>query len=89
MAPRSPIEEIVAGIWVEVLRLEKVGAFDNFFDLGGHSLLATQVISRLRDVCGVELTLRNCLEAPTVTALAKVITQTLLESADSASADFV
>ncbi|MEW6735711.1 MAG: amino acid adenylation domain-containing protein, partial [Acidobacteriota bacterium] len=45
LAPRTPVEEIVAGIWCEVLKLERVGVADNFFELGGHSLLATQVIS--------------------------------------------
>ncbi len=48
VAPRSSVEEILVGIWVEVLKLERVGIHDNFFELGGHSLLATQVIARLR-----------------------------------------
>src|SRR5262249_54835863 len=49
VAPRTPVEQSVAGIWAELLRLDRVGAADNFFELGGHSLLATQVVSRLRD----------------------------------------
>ncbi|HYS58859.1 MAG TPA: condensation domain-containing protein, partial [Burkholderiales bacterium] len=73
LAPRTPVEEVVANIWAEVLRLSQVGADDNFFALGGHSLLATQVVSRLRRVLGVELPLRMMFEAPTVEKLAEKI----------------
>ena len=65
VAPRTAAEEIVAGIWSEVLGERHVGVHDNFFDLGGHSLLAMQVISRVRDAFAVELPLRNFFEAPT------------------------
>jgi len=70
--PRTAIEEIVAGIWREVLRLERVGMEQNFFELGGHSLLATQVISRVRDALDVEMPLRVLFESPTVGRLAEV-----------------
>lgn len=73
VAPCTPIEEMLAGIWAEVLGIEKIGIHDNFFELGGHSLLATRVISQLREVFEVELPLRRLFEKPTVAELAKDI----------------
>ncbi|HEY0552674.1 MAG TPA: amino acid adenylation domain-containing protein, partial [Thermoanaerobaculia bacterium] len=73
--PRNAVEEIVSGIWSQVLRAEQVGIEDNFFDLGGHSLLATQVISRIRQAFQVEVALRTMFERPTVGGLAEVIEQ--------------
>jgi len=75
VAPRTPAEKVIAGIWAEVLGLERVGVHDNFFDLGAHSLLATLVISRVRDAFQVELSLRSLFETPTVAGLAEVIQQ--------------
>ena len=72
-APRTPIEEELAGIWAEVLGLDQVGIYDNFLDLGGDSLLATQVISRVIPAFGVELPVKSLLQAPTVAEMAVVI----------------
>ena len=69
----TPIEEIVAGIWSEVLRLPAVGRTANFFNLGGHSLLVTQVVARVREHLGVELSIRSIFEAPTLEQFARVI----------------
>ncbi|HYG65887.1 MAG TPA: amino acid adenylation domain-containing protein, partial [Thermoanaerobaculia bacterium] len=70
LAPRTPVEEVLAAIWAELLGLERVGAADSFFDLGGHSLLATRVMSRLRSAFGVEMPLRDLFEAPLLADLA-------------------
>jgi amino acid adenylation domain-containing protein/non-ribosomal peptide synthase protein (TIGR01720 family) len=79
VAPRTPTEEMVASIFSQTLRVERVGVEDNFFDLGGHSLIATQVVSRIRDTLGVELPLRTLFEKPTVAGLAREVEQVRFE----------
>jgi amino acid adenylation domain-containing protein len=70
-APRTLLEEEMAGIWSKLLGVERIGMHDTFFELGGHSLLAMQVISRLRQVFQVELPMRALFEEPTIGGLAK------------------
>jgi amino acid adenylation domain-containing protein len=73
--PRTPQEKLLASFFAEVLQLEEVGADDNFFELGGHSLLATRLISRIRVMFGVELTLPAIFAMPTVMQLARHLGQ--------------
>ncbi|HEX6039348.1 non-ribosomal peptide synthetase [Longimicrobium sp.] len=68
--PRSPTEQLLADAWAELLGVERVGATYGFFALGGHSLLATRLVSRIRDLFGVELSLRAIFETPVLRDLA-------------------
>jgi amino acid adenylation domain-containing protein len=72
--PDNPTQEAIAAIFGQVLKLEKVGIYDNFFEIGGNSLQATQVISRLRESFALELPLRRLFEQPTVADLALAVT---------------
>lgn len=73
VAPRTPAEATLAGIWAEVFDLPRVGIYDNFFDLGGYSLLALQLFKRVREAFPLELPLRSLLEEPNIAGLAKLI----------------
>ena len=68
--PRSEVERTLARIWREVLRLDRVGIHDDFFDLGGHSLLAMRVVAQVREALQIELAVRAVIEAPTLIELA-------------------
>jgi acyl carrier protein len=70
VAPRTATEEVISRIWIDVLKLERIGMTENFFELGGHSLLATQVVSRLRQAFRLALPVRILFECPSIAALA-------------------
>ncbi|MFP5262227.1 MAG: amino acid adenylation domain-containing protein, partial [Blastocatellia bacterium] len=73
VAPRNPVEEIVAGIFRDVLKLKQVGALDNFFNAGGNSLLATQAVSRIQKAFGIDFPLRRIFDSPSVESIAQVV----------------
>jgi acyl transferase domain-containing protein/2-polyprenyl-3-methyl-5-hydroxy-6-metoxy-1,4-benzoquinol methylase/aryl carrier-like protein len=73
VSPGSETEKILAGIWQEVLGIQQVGVRDNFYELGGDSLIAIQVLSRLRKICQVQLTVRQLFEQPTIAEQAERI----------------
>jgi len=80
VALTTPLEQVVAEIWGQVLEIEQVGAQDNFFELGGHSLLGNQVVVRLRQLLEVDLPVRSLFECPTVQAFALVVDKAILET---------
>ena len=73
VAPRSQVEEMVAQVWSDALRIDQVGVGDNFFALGGHSLLAMTIVTRLRQAFNIDLPLRTIFEGPTVSRLSERI----------------
>jgi FkbM family methyltransferase len=82
--PRTLSEELLANIWLALLGVEEIGIDDNFFELGGHSLLATQLMSRVREAFGVEVSLRELFEGPTIRELGAVIERALGAGAGAA-----
>ena len=82
MVPRTMVEEALAKMWAEILRLAQVGIHDNFFELGGHSLLAGRLLARVRGRFHVDVNLRALFAAPTVAGLAMAIVQQGAEGAE-------
>ena len=89
VAPRTEMERTIAAIWQAVLRLEKVGIHDSFFEVGGYSLLATQVISRINKAFQVDLSLRSFFEDPTIAGLSMGIEETLIKEIEDLPEDEV
>jgi len=75
VAPRTELEEKLARIWCQLLRLDRVGIYDNFFDLGGHSLLATRLLSQVEKEFGKTLSLASVFRAPAIQDLAALLSQ--------------
>ncbi len=73
VAPRGPLEQVLADIVAQVLKVERAGAFDNFFEQGGDSLMATQALARVREAFDIDFQLRNLFEEPTVAGLADAL----------------
>jgi len=73
IAPRTMVEEVIAGIWASLLAIDQISREDDFFELGGHSLRATQLVSRLRKSFGVEVPLRVIFETPKLSAIAAYV----------------
>ncbi|MBV1856200.1 non-ribosomal peptide synthetase [Catellatospora tritici] len=82
VAPRTDAEALVAGIFAELLPIERAGAHDDFFALGGHSLLATRVIARLRATVDLDLPIRSLFDRPTVAGFADAVEQALVAEID-------
>jgi amino acid adenylation domain-containing protein len=80
VAPRTPLEQRLASLWSEILKVERIGIGDNFFELGGHSLLAIQLVGRLRAVLGVSLNVAVLFANPTLESFALQVLQRLLEA---------
>ena len=73
VAPQTPMEELLARIWLEVLKLKSVSVHNNFFELGGHSLLAARVVARVRAALDIELGMVDVFQAPTIAGLASLL----------------
>jgi amino acid adenylation domain-containing protein len=89
VAPATPVERALAGIWASLLRIPRVGVSDNFFDLGGHSLLATQLASRVRSSLHVDLPLRQYFAVPTLGAQAALIERSSQAGGDAVRASVI
>jgi aryl carrier-like protein len=72
-APSTETEKTLAALWCDLLKIESIGRYDNFFDLGGESLLVMRAVSRMRKTFGLDVQLRNLFERPTLAGLAEMI----------------
>jgi len=72
-APRNPVEQVMAGLFAEILGLDQVGVHDDFFEIGGHSILAARLVSQIKDIFQFELSLRTFFEERTAARLAAVL----------------
>ncbi|HEY0602195.1 MAG TPA: amino acid adenylation domain-containing protein [Herpetosiphonaceae bacterium] len=82
VAPRNEIEQGIAEIWEQLLGIAQIGVYDNFFEIGGHSLLATQLLSRIRDMFGADISMISLFETPSVAEMAALIVRQRAESVD-------
>jgi len=88
IAPRTEVEKMVAALWQDVLGRERLSVFSDFFELGGHSLLATQIVSRVRDTFGVDLSLEDLFQQPSIVGIAAIV-ETLLRKRDHRVPEFI
>jgi acyl carrier protein len=79
VAPNTPVEEIIADVWSDIMKSDPPGINDDFLDAGGDSTLAAQIIARVRDTLGVNVTLLSFFDSPTVAGLARVVEQEMAE----------
>jgi amino acid adenylation domain-containing protein len=87
VAPRTHVEEVLAEIWTQVLRVERAGAHDGFFELGGHSLLATRLLAHIQATFGLEISIRDVFSMPTLEAMAGEIERRIYEDIATISDD--
>lgn len=87
--PETPAEEIIAQIWAELLHLDRISIYDNFFEIGGHSLLAMQLIYRLNEAFEVNLTVRDLLQEPTIANLALQVEEVLIKELSTSTAQIL
>jgi thioesterase domain-containing protein/acyl carrier protein len=81
VAPRTAVEHVLADIWAEILRIDRIGVHENFFDLGGHSLIGTRLIARICSEFRIDVPLRRLFEYPTIAGLAESLEADLITKA--------
>ncbi|HEX9939643.1 MAG TPA: amino acid adenylation domain-containing protein, partial [Longimicrobium sp.] len=87
VAPRTPLEEVLADIWAEVLGVQRVGVHDSFFELGGHSLLIMRLLARIQDTLDLRISIRTVFSMPTLEAMAAEIERRIYEDVADMSED--